>query len=207
MREMQATRQEILDILKRRGSASVDELARDLGLTSMCIRQHLSVLERDALVMSHEERQRLGRPRNIYALTERAEELFPRSYHLLLDWVLEEIEAMDGEDKIKQLVERLANRLYRQHAIEMNGKNLEEKVASLAGLLSNAGSLADWEKTADGYLLHEHNCRYHRVALRHRQICRLELLFLGKLFGTEVEMSECLLDEGPRCTYKIMSPA
>ncbi len=203
MRALQTTRQEILDILKKRGRASVDELAGHLGLTAMCIRQHLSVLERDALVVAHEERQKLGRPRYIYTLTERAEELFPRSYHVLLEWVLDEIEAMDGQEKIAQLVDRLADRLARQYSEEMKDKSLEEKVARMAELLSEAGSLAAWDKANGGYVLHEHNCRYHRVALRHRQICKLELIFLSKLFGVDVRMTECLLDEGPRCTYLI----
>lgn len=207
MRALQTTRQEILDILKKKGRASVDELANRLGLTAMCIRQHLSVLERDALVVAHEERQKLGRPRRIYTLTDYGEELFPRSYHVLLDWVLEEIEAMDGEEKIVRLVDRLADRMARQYSEGLKDKSLEQKVARMAELLSEAGSLAEWEKANGGYVLQEHNCRYYRVALRHRQICKLELLFLSKLFGTDVKMTECLLDEGPRCTYLIEAPA
>lgn len=207
MRALQTTRQEILDILKKNGRASVDELAKRLGLTAMCIRQHLSVLERDALVTAYEERRKLGRPRHIYTLTERAEELFPRSYHVLLEWILDEIEAMDGQEKIAALVDRLAERMARQYTEELQGKSLEEKVAKMAEMLSEAGSLAEWAKVDGGYVLHEHNCRYYRVALRHRQICKLELLFLSKVLETEVTMAQCLLDEGPRCTYLIGRPA
>ncbi len=200
---MQTTRQEILDILKRNGKASVDELARVLQVPSMCIRQHLSVLERDALVVSREERQRLGRPRRLYSLTEQAEELFPKSYHLLLGWILEEIEAMDGREKVVLMFHRLAERMARLHTEAMGAKPLEERVASVAQILSAEGSLAEWEKREDGYLLHEHNCRFYQAALKHRQICGLELAFLSKLMGADVKMLDCLLEAGPRCTYLI----
>lgn len=203
MRALQSTRQEILEILKKNGRASVDELAQRLGLTAMCIRQHLSVLERDGLVSSREERQKLGRPRYIYTLTERAEELFPRSYHVLLDWILDEIETMDGQGKVAALLERLADRLAGQFAGALEGKDIEARVAKMAELLTETGSLAEWQKADDGYLLNEHNCRYHAVALRHRQICNLELLFLKKVFGADVKLVECLLDDGPRCKYLI----
>ena len=53
---MQATRQQILDYLRREGRVTVKELDRLLGLTSTGIRQHLTVLERDGLVEAFEER-------------------------------------------------------------------------------------------------------------------------------------------------------
>jgi predicted ArsR family transcriptional regulator len=204
---MQSTRQEILDILKKSGRASVDELATRLGLTAMCIRQHLSVLERDALVNAHEERQKLGRPRHIYTLTQRAEELFPRSYHLLLDLLLEEIQELDGEEKVEKIVDRIASRLADQYVGELKKLDLEGKVRRVTEILSEAGSLAEWERIDDGFILREHNCRYHLVALRHRQVCNLERIFLSKLFEAQVTMAECLLDDSPRCTYLIPEPA
>ena len=52
---MQATRQEILDYLRRRGQATVRDLGAHLGLTATGIRQHLTVLERDGMIEAHEE--------------------------------------------------------------------------------------------------------------------------------------------------------
>ena len=59
---MQATRQEILDYLRRLGHATVRDLGAHLGLTATGIRQHLTVLERDGMIEAHEERGRVGRP-------------------------------------------------------------------------------------------------------------------------------------------------
>ncbi len=67
---MQTTRQQILEYLQRHGRATVKELGQVLRLTSTGIRQHLTVLERDGLVVAREERGRVGRPTLVYTLPE-----------------------------------------------------------------------------------------------------------------------------------------
>ncbi len=47
---MQETRQRILEIIKMRGQATVNELTRELGLTAVTIRHHLDVLHRAGLI-------------------------------------------------------------------------------------------------------------------------------------------------------------
>src|SRR3972149_10022707 len=95
--QMQSTRQHILEYLQRQGRATVKELGSLLGLTSTGIRQHLTVLERDGLVDSREERGRVGRPTPVYSLTEKADSLFPQSYALLAGVILDEIRGSDGD--------------------------------------------------------------------------------------------------------------
>ena len=99
---MQTTRQEILQHLQRNGRATVKELGQLLGLTSTGIRQHLTVLERDGLVLAREERGGVGRPTLVYSLTDKAEALFPRSYDELANNLLEEIRASEGRERMYQ---------------------------------------------------------------------------------------------------------
>jgi len=200
---VQATRRAILSILKKTGQASVDELGRRLGLTSMCVRQHLAILERDRLIRSHEERQKLGRPRLVYTLTEHAEEFFPKNYSQLLDWILDEIKGGDGLENIESLFDRLAERMANQFQSEIADKPLRERMAAICAEMNVAGSLAEWEERDGTYCLHEHNCRYHSVAAKHPDICRMELSFLRRVLDAEVTMVECLLHDGPRCSYVI----
>lgn len=200
---MQSTRWSILEILKRKSRATVEDLATSLGLTPTGVRQHVTLLERDGLVTSSEERLRLGRPRLVYHLTEKGEELFPRSYHLLTSWIMDEIVAIDGEEKLILLLDRIAERLAQQYGERITGETLEAKVESLVEILNGEGALAEWEKLPQGYALREYNCRFHRVALGHPQLCHLERLFLSKLLHSPVQMSECLLESGPRCNYLI----
>ena len=80
---MQTTKQQILVLLKRTGSATVEEASGALSVASMTARQHLLNLERDGLVESQRVRRSNGRPHYLYTLTSKGEDLFPRRYDLL----------------------------------------------------------------------------------------------------------------------------
>src|SRR6059036_2143618 len=108
---MQSTRQQILEYLQRHGRGTVKELGELLGLTSTGIRQHLTVLERDGLVTAREERGHVGRPTLVYSLSEKADALFPKSYDVLAGLLLQEIRASSGNEKLHQLLQRVAQRL------------------------------------------------------------------------------------------------
>ena len=63
---MQKTRESIVQILKKRGQATVDELSRELGLTSVTVRHHIEILRQEGVVDSPEPLRRSGpgRPRH-----------------------------------------------------------------------------------------------------------------------------------------------
>src|SRR5512140_657216 len=88
---VQRTRREILNILKRKGRATLDELAQGVGLVPVTVRAHLNVLERDDLVKYEEVRGKVGRPYYVYSLTEEADALFPKTYHTLANRVLDSL--------------------------------------------------------------------------------------------------------------------
>ena len=79
---MHSKRRQILDILKMRGSSTVEELRRELGITSVTVRHHLEIMRAEELVREPSARHRSapGRPHYEYALTTQAEEYFPKSY-------------------------------------------------------------------------------------------------------------------------------
>ncbi len=200
---MQITRKEILEILRREGQATVDQLAQQLGLTSTCVRQHLSVLERDQLVACREVRRKLGRPNFVYALTQSADDLFPKSYHLLTTWLLDELKARDGDEKALSLLEGMARRWADSLSSQVGGRTLEEKVERLVGILKQEGHLVEWEKGESGLFIYEYDCRFHRVAEVHPEVCSLETSMLTQVLGASVESLECMLDGQARCAYGI----
>ncbi len=200
---MQATRKEILDILRKEGRATVDSLARRLSLTSTCVRQHLAVLEREQLITGQQERRKLGRPQFVYTLTASADDLFPKSYHLLTTWLLDEIEAVDGGSKTKQLLDRMAQRWAETLAPQVSGHTIEEKVKGLVALLKAEGHLVEWEKSEDDVFIYEYDCRFQRVAQTHPEICALESSMLAQVLGTPVKSLECIMDGQGRCAYGI----
>src|SRR5437773_10163332 len=62
-----STRMEVLELLRRKGRSSAETIASDLGVTPNAVRQHLTNLERDGLVVSHPERSGRGRPALLFA--------------------------------------------------------------------------------------------------------------------------------------------
>ncbi len=200
---MQATRKEILGILRKEGQATVDYLARQLSLTSTCVRQHLAVLERLQLIGCREERRRLGRPQFVYTLTESADDLFPKSYHLLTTWLLDELKAVEGTTKATEILNGMARRWADTMAPKVTGTTIQEKVEGLVSLLKADGHLVEWDSSDDGVFIHEYDCRFQRVAQAHPEICSLESKMMARVLGVPVESLACLMDGQGRCTYGI----
>jgi len=105
-----STRMEILELLRRRGRCSAETIANDLGVTANAIRQHLTNLERDGLVVSQPERSGRGRPALLFALTERADAVFPKRYGQLATMVLQEVQDMGGPEALDEVFARVAAR-------------------------------------------------------------------------------------------------
>ena len=195
---MQSTKQQIMDHIKRSGGSTVDALATALGLARMTVRQHLAVLERDGMVVSREERRRTGRPHFLFTLSDRGQELFPKRYDRLADLALQEVAFLDAEDiaglnpeqKKRLLLSKMAERVYLQHEMRVQGKSLPERVAAVAKILEEEGGLAEWRVEAQQYEIVDYNCVYRRVVNSHDDLCQWHLTLLSRLLGHDVECTQ-----------------
>ena len=97
---MQATRQQIIEFLKEKGQATVEELAATVNLTPMAVRHHLNVLQAEDLITSAAIRRQSGpgRPSQVYQLTAAADGLFPVDYYGLTNYLLAELTHLLGQD-------------------------------------------------------------------------------------------------------------
>lgn len=200
---MQTTRQQILEYLQRHGRATVKELGQLLRLTSTGIRQHLTVLERDGLVLAREERGRVGRPTLVYTLTEKAEALFPSSYDELATALLEEIRASEGSERLYQLLQRVAQRMAEAFWERVQGKSLAQRVKETALILQEQGCLVDWEQRDGEFFLHEFTCPFSKVAKQDSSVCTLHLELVRLLTGADTRLVRSLLRSERACTYRI----
>ena len=200
---MQRTRRQILDILKRRGRATLEELAREVALSPVTVRVHLSVLQRDDLVGVEEVRGRVGRPYFVYSLTGEAEDLFPKRYHVFTGRLLR---AMDDELPA-ETVERLKNKMAASWADErmpqVDGMPLAERVAAVAAIRTEEGAIADWERVAGGYMVRQFNCPNLAVSRSHSLVCDVEAEYLAKMLGAPIERSECISRGDRTCSYLV----
>jgi DeoR family transcriptional regulator, suf operon transcriptional repressor len=179
---MPETRRVLLDALKRQGPLGAEALAVAAGISASGVRQQLTVLERDGLVIANNERKNAGastgRPEKIYRLTQAADALYPRFYSELANELLG---YLDDDDPV--LLERLFTRRM-QRRIEAAQQQLAplsslgEKVAALTHILDADGYLAEYSASDGGFLITERNCAILSIALRYGQACSSELGFL-----------------------------
>lgn len=205
---MQSTRQQILEYLQRHGRGTVKELGELLGLTSTGIRQHLTVLERDGLVDAHEERGRVGRPTLVYSLTGKADSLFPKTYDVLAEVLLEEIRASEGNQKLQLLLRQVAKRLAAPYEERMRGKDFAARVQETAAVMEEQGSMADCSRDEDGnFYIDEYTCPFPKIAERDRAVCVLHVEFVGILADGDARLSRSLLRGERACTYRLRPSA
>jgi predicted ArsR family transcriptional regulator len=192
---VESTRQVILDLLRRRKQATVEDLTQALGLAPATIRRHLDILMRDSYVAVDQVRRETGRPHYVFSLTDVGEDLFPKNYVRLTNRLIEEIMALESSEtkgkngaEIADLVfQKMAERLAQTYAARVTGETLEERVAQVAELLAAEGHTLDWREADEGFLLLGYGCPCRRVADSHSQMCSHDQHLLTRLLDADVE--------------------
>jgi predicted ArsR family transcriptional regulator len=205
---MQSTRQEILEILKEEGQATVEDLAERLGLTPMTIRHHLNVLQAQTLVEASKVRrsQKVGRPRLVYTLTESADELFPQGYSELARHLVAEVKETVGEQETRAIFQRIADRIVNEAPIPVEGQSFEQRMEQVTEFLERLGFIVRWEKTDEGYIFTNINCPYRRVASEHSELCAMDAMLISGLLGVQPKQTGNLQAGDAACTALVVPP-
>jgi predicted ArsR family transcriptional regulator len=202
----------VLYAVRRRGEATADQVANQLGMTVSGARQHLTALVEDGLLEATETPSatpRRGRRALMYAATPAADGYFPKAYGELTNELLGYLDASDPE----LLEELFAKR--RQHRIDgartrlARKRGLGARVAELTRVLDEDGYVASFEKIGTGiYRIVEHNCAIWTVAQRYGQACTSEIEFIRAVLpDADVERVEHMVAGARRCAYEIRALA
>jgi predicted ArsR family transcriptional regulator len=210
---MQTTKQQILVLLKRTGSATVEEAAGALSVASMTARQHLTGLERDGLIESQKVRRSNGRPHYLYSLTPKGEEMFPRRYDVLARIMLDEIgildpadlEGLDPPQKRSLLIQRSADRLAERYRSRIQGESLERRVRTVTEVLHLIGGFAEWLPNENGFEIRDYNCVFARLIDESNGGCEGHARLITQLLNWPVQHE--MVDNGRvTCCRYIVSP-
>jgi predicted ArsR family transcriptional regulator len=193
-----STRGQVVTLL-RQGHATVEELARALGLTDNAVRSHLAALERDGLVTQSGLRRGVGKPAYAYALTPDAERFFPKAYgallHLMLDALGERLPAAVVDDLLRDVGHRLAS-----GQPEPTG-DLRGRVDRAVTLLGELGGQAAVEEQDGGFVIQGCSCPLAAAVEGHPQSCLLAETLLADVIGAPVRQT--CDPEIPRCRFEI----
>lgn len=203
-REQGATRQNILNLLRRHGEMTAQEISDALGIGAVGVRQHLALLERDGQVQVVGVRRNIGRPSHLYALTAEAEACFPKGYDRLALDLVTCLDDIGGSAAIEQVLSRRREALAQEFRPHLDGKDRAARVAALAELLAEQGYMCEWEQHEDGsFTLTEYNCPVDCVARRHPQFCAQELRLYEDLLGTPIARDGTIATGARCCRYHV----
>lgn len=205
---MQETRQHILDILKERGEATVDDIVDALQkrrgtITAVTVRHHLARLQEDDLITTPQLRHRNapGRPQHVYTLTEAAKAFFPNNYQPLATHLVEQITTQLPSQQVNVIFEGVADRMAAEAGIP--DVPLPQRLELVVEYLNRHGYNARWEKHPDGYLLRTTNCPYHHVAQEGTVLCDMDMRLVASLLGIVPRLQSRMSQGDLACSYVI----
>jgi predicted ArsR family transcriptional regulator len=201
-----STRMEVLELLRRRGRCSAETIANDLGVTPNAVRQHLTNLERDGLVVSQPERSGRGRPSLLFALTERADSVFPKRYGQLATMVLQEVQDMGGPDALDEIFARVAARHASAIEKDLEGLEFDQKLRKVVAWIGRAGTLAEQTETAEGVKVTIHNCPFRNTALKFPQVCTITPQLISRQTGAAISQADSIHRRDPYCSFVVQRP-
>jgi predicted ArsR family transcriptional regulator len=202
---LKESRSAIIDLLKTKGALTVEQLAAALDVSKVCVRRHLSLLESDGLIEYEQEHLERGRPRFVYRLTDKAGFLFPRNYDEFASEVLSQVLREFGEAGLQRVLQGRADALIETWQGELNELGFDERVKTLAKMISEKGYEAETRKLKDGsYRLRQRNCPTEKIAASHPHLCEQELRVYQEALGCEVVRDCRIADGATMCEFHIV---
>ncbi|MFM7172431.1 MAG: helix-turn-helix transcriptional regulator, partial [Caldilinea sp.] len=215
---MHAVRKHILAILKESGGATVAELAEQLQMAPVSVRHHLDILQGDNLIrVGRTERTgSVGRPQQIYELTEEADEFFPDNFALLAAGMVRQLKQLLPPEQVEVVFRSLAKEMTAGiDVVELAQLPLAERLDRVTLFLNDHGYLARWEAaptsdpTSDAgeFVLYKHNCPYAGISNEHRELCMMDQMLIDRLVGTPCDRTASVANNDLCCAYRIRQPA
>ena len=197
------TRDIILRTLRARGKCTVNELAEASLVSPVSVRHHLSNLQAESLVAVEDERHGVGRPRQLFSLTETGLDLFPSRYVRLTNRLLDEIKESNPGGKVEQLFTGVASTMAADVARRLEGLPLDQRLARMVELLAEEGFDAQIERQEGRILIRELSCPYFRVGRKHPEVCTVDQAFIATTLSLPVERVTCQLQGADTCTFAV----
>lgn len=203
------SKKEILDLLKRKGILSIDEVTDEIGLAKTTLREHFLQLERDGYIERKYDRSGPGRPSLQYQLTPQGHRLYPSGESDLMRSLLVYLKRKGDESTIEEFFEEFWDKRYEKADRLMSEQKSGDKMAQLrvlSAMLEEEGFMPEYEVDEEkgGVTIRECNCPFSEVVKETRLPCRLEAEFYKRIFDGEVERTSYIADGDFSCTYDIL---
>lgn len=200
-RLMASTRGKILDLLRPKDQ-TVNELAAALKLTDNAVRAHLLSLERDGLIHQSGTQPGFRKPHVTYALTPEAEQIFPKSYGVLLDLILIVISRQLSPKELRAAMREVGRKIADNHLDEIKGKSRKQRIDTALRILKDLGGAATFEESEGKHLIRGNGCPLAAATGRHPEACLIAESLLSQIIGAPVK-EHCIHGAAPSCRFEI----
>ncbi len=207
-------RQTVLDLLRRRGAASIDSLAAQLRLSKTATRAHVLKLEKDGFVRRIEaEPDGPGRPQVRFTLTERGGAAFPTADADVLERLLAFLESEGQARLTKKFFEELWSER-RSLLLEILNTDafakvsLKKRLRHLERLLEQSHFMPRIECSTRGegrlVVVRECNCPLPAAVRATKIPCQLEAEFLADVVGGSALEARIATGRADTCTFQFL---
>jgi len=192
-------------LLKNKAGLAVEELSKKLRITRNAVRQHLAALEGDGLVAPGSTRPSGGRPHQLYALSEKGKEVFPRHYSWFAQLVIDAIKGEHGTEGLRERLVSIGSRVGAQLRAQAPGlETRAQKVEKLAAAMDRLGYNARNATADKAPAIEADNCVFHELAAKIPEVCYFDLAMMGAFADSKVDHQECMVRGGNVCRFKFV---
>ncbi|MDN0107728.1 helix-turn-helix transcriptional regulator [Yersinia rochesterensis] len=203
----QSVAERLLMLLKTRGPLQATDAGKILGTTGEAARQQFVKLAKDGLVVAVAQAKGVGRPIQLWQLTEAGNARFPDAHGELTVQLLRMVRTKLGEEALNLLIDTREQETRELYCEAMKGANsIDERVERLVAIRSQEGYMAECQTQADGsILLIENHCPICAAATSCQGFCRAELDVFREALQAPVERTEHILSGSRRCVYRVVT--
>ncbi len=190
-------------LLRHKNGLTVDQLGTQLKVTRNAVRQHLATLSTEGLVQAGGSKATGGRPTQLYVLSEKGRELFPRQYSWLAQLMVDSVRQDAGGDGLRRRLVAMGNKVGAQLRSQHPAlRTRQDKVLKLAELMEGLGYSTAGTTVLDPSVISADNCVFHDLAQKDPDICHFDLALLSAFTDSRVDHQECMARGGHVCRFK-----
>lgn len=205
--KLNSTKQALIDLVKRKGLVSADDIVKETGLAKATIREHFIQLECDGYVDRIFKAAGRGRPILHYQLSEKGNRLFPSLETDLIWQLLSFLKERGEEHTIEDFFNRFWDERYlkTKKILASSENTIDDKMKALIKVLEDDGFMPEinMDDASNKLNVKQCNCPFSDAVRETRLPCKLEEIFLQKLFNQSVKRTSYIADGDYACNYEI----
>ena len=199
-RFFESTRGRIVTLLRRK-SLTVNDLAKELGLTDNAVRAHLLSLERDGLVVQQGMIKGVRKPHYLYGLSENARTLFPLAYDVLFNRLVRSLKASFSKAAVLARLRDVGRTIGLENKLEA-GRDPAARVEKALSVIESLGGSAEVAVENGETVIRSGGCPFSEAVSEHPEVCKITESVISEILEADVT-ERCDRQASPKCKFVV----